>query len=165
MAYTGENKKPLYRKENKTVHGYRGDKGGDYCHSRHTKQTHQEELDEVARKGMKGNVKRGRNYTPLFRFLLSKVGQNWNEVYSEAVNRLDTEKPIFWMVALKEEDKKATIRIKESSYWSGLYVDENNILQKVNPDLTIQDLHPYCNCCTHTFNGVEFTNKFKTQST
>jgi hypothetical protein len=158
---SGKHKAPLYRKENKTAYNYQGDKGGDYRHSRHTKQTQQNALDEIAHQGMKSNMARGRDYTPLFRFLLSKVGLNWDAVYSEAVSRLDTDQPIFWMVALREEDKEDTVRIGESTYWSGLYVDTNNTLQIANPNVTVNDLYPGCNCCTHTFNGIVFPNKFK----
>lgn len=161
MAYdTGRGKAPLYRKENKTAYGFKGNRGDDYCNSRHTKQTRQDTLNEVSRLGMKGKVERGRDYTPLFRFLLSKVGKDWDEVHSEAVSRLDKKAPIFWMVAIHEAEKRELVCMSESAYWSGLYVDENNILQKVNPELTIHDIYPYCACCTHTFNGELVTNKY-----
>ena len=52
----------------------------------------------------------GLDYTPLFRFLLSKVGQDWDAVHSEAVARLDRQEPIYWMVALKEADKRSIFR-------------------------------------------------------
>lgn len=38
---------------------------------------------------MHGKVKRGLDYTPLFRFLLAKVGMPWNEIHPEAIARLD----------------------------------------------------------------------------
>ena len=152
-------KDPLYRKENKLALHYRGDTGGEYRHSRNTKRN--KESDEI-RSSMKGKKQRGRDYTPLFRFLLSKVGKKWDEVYSEAVSRLDREDPIFWMVYLEEpahdihhpEGKmNGSFRAGESSYYSKLRVDENGILQYVNPDLTINDFVKSCDCCTHTFNG------------
>lgn len=96
------------------------------------------------------------DYTPLYRFLLSKVGSDWNEVFSEAKSRLDKSEPIFWQVALTEEDKKDFIRVGESSYFSGLYVDNNGVLQLTNPQLQAKDIKPYCDCCTHTFNGKLF---------
>jgi hypothetical protein len=99
-------------------------------------------------------VNRGLDYTPLFRFLLSKVGKNWTEIHQEAVTRLDREEPIYWMVALNDEEQQAKFRAGESSYYSGLYVDENNILQKVDPTMGPEKLFPTCACCTWTFNGV-----------
>jgi hypothetical protein len=105
-------------------------------------------------KNMKKNVDRGLDYTPLYRFLLSKVGQDWDKVHSEAVSRLDQEDPIYHLVARNETEKRDYVRCGESSMYSGLYVDENNILQKVNPNLRNEELFPSCGCCTHTFNGT-----------
>jgi hypothetical protein len=33
-------------------------------------------------------------------------------------------------------------------------------MKKVSPELSVDDLHPSCGCCTHTFNGKPFTNRF-----
>lgn len=60
------------------------------------------------------------------------------------------------MVALDEDEKEDYIRVVGSSYFSGLFVDENRILQKTNPNLKAIDMTPFCNCCTHTFNGKIF---------
>jgi hypothetical protein len=151
-------KEPLYRKVNTTARGVRHDFGGDYRHDRNTKA---EKNSEKTRGSMGAKVNRGLDYTPLFRFLLSKVGKNWTEVHKEAISRLDHEDPIYWMVAINEEDKQEDFRAGESSYYSGLYVDENNILQKVNPELGPESLQPYCGCCTWTFNGKVTPNKYK----
>lgn len=105
---------------------------------------------------MFGKKERGLDYTPLFRFLLSNEGSNWNEVFSEAKSRLDKTDPIFWIVALNSDEKKDYVRIGESSYFSGMYIDENGNLQLSNPDLKAADLSPFCTCCTHTFNGKIF---------
>ena len=105
---------------------------------------------------MFGKKERGLDYTPLFRFLLSKVGCKWDEVFSEAKSRLDKTEPIFWLEALNEPEKKDYVRMGEASYYSGLYVDENGVLQITNPDLKASDMKPFCNCCTHTFNGKVF---------
>lgn len=99
---------------------------------------------------------RGLDYTPLFRFLLSKVGSDWNEVFSEAKSRLNKTEPIYWIVALNENEKEDYKRIGESSYFSGLYVDKNRKLQLTNPSLQAEDLTPFCDCCTHTLNGKVF---------
>ena len=149
-------KEPLYRKENKNVINCQSNRGGEFRHSRNTKKMKNFEGDKMS---MKNKKQRGLDYTPLFKFLLSKVGKDWDEVYKEAVNRLDKQEPIFWMVALHEHEKSEQIITGESTYWSGLYVDENKILQKVNPNLSINDIYPGCNCCTHTFNGKVVSNK------
>lgn len=148
-------KEPLYRKVNTRARGVAHHTGGDFKYVRHKKL---ETLEQV--KGtMFGKKQRGLDYTPLFRFLLSKVGSNWDEVFSEAKSRLDKVEPIFWIVALQESQKKSYVRIGESSYFSGMYVDADNILQLVNPGLKASDLEPFCSCCTHTLNGKVFGGK------
>jgi len=142
----------LYRKVNTKARGVHHDFGGDYRNSRHAKK----ETVEQTKGSMFGKKERGLDYTPLFRFLLSKVGCNWEEVFSEARSRLDRTDPVFWMVALHDAEKKDYVRIGESSYYSGLYVDEDGILQITNPHLKALDMKPFCSCCTHTFNGKIF---------
>lgn len=149
-------KEPLYRKKNKRALHYSGDKGDDYANTRHAKKTANEMRMHI---GMGGKQQRGRDYTPLYKFLLSKVGEDWDEVFSEAVSRLDKPEPIFYLVAKTNADKKTIVRGGDSAYYSGLFVDENNILQVVNPNIVIEQLWPYCSCCTHTFNGQLFVNK------
>lgn len=109
---------------------------------------------------MHGKRKRGRDYTPLYRFLLSKVGEDWDSVFSEAKSRLDETDPIFRMVARTDDEKKACVWLGESARYSGLFVDEHGKLAKVDPDLTIEQLEPDCACCTHTFNGKRLTRKY-----
>ncbi|WP_018126920.1 hypothetical protein [Balneola vulgaris] len=145
-------KKPLYRKVNTKARGVRHDFGGDFKYSRRIKR----DTIEQVKGSMHGKKKRGLDYTPLFRFLLSKVGSDWSDVYREATSRLDKEDPIFWIVALTDEEKEDYVRVGESSYFSGLYVDENEKLRRVNPDLEAKDLKPFCDCCTHTLNGKVF---------
>lgn len=145
-------KSPLFRKVNTKTHNVHHNSGGDFKHTRNNKK---ESLEQTKGK-MSGGKERGLDYTPLYRFLLSKVGCDWDEVYSEAKSRLDEQKPIFHMVALQNDDKEDFIRTGESSYFSGLYVDDDGILQISNPDLQAKDMKPYCTCCTHTFNGKLF---------
>lgn len=142
-------KEPLYRKVNTKARNVHHSFGGDYKYSRHKKK----ETLEQTKGSMFRYKKRGLDYTPLFRFLLSKVGYNWNDVFSEAKSRLDKSEPIFWMVALNENEKKDKITVGEATFFSGLYVDDDGILQISNPNLKITDLKHYCTCCTHTFNG------------
>ena len=145
-------KSKLYRKVNTKARAVRHDFGGDFSKTRNAKK---ESLQQVSGT-MYGRKERGLDYTPLFRFLLSKVGSSWDEVYSEAKARLDKPDPIFWLVALEESEKKDYVRIGESSCFSGLFVDDDGILQITNPDLRAVDMKPSCNCCTHTFNGKLF---------
>ncbi|MGE3802463.1 MAG: hypothetical protein AB7H80_15710 [Candidatus Kapaibacterium sp.] len=145
-------KKLLYRKKNTQAHGVDHHFGTKY-------RQHRNEKNFNAKRMLQG-VRRGLDYTPLFSFLLSKVGSQWNQVYSEAVSRLDTEQPIFWLVALDKSKGRGIVRIGESSYYSGLYVDDEGILQIVAPQIGPQDLEPICSCCTHTLNGIPFTKKY-----
>jgi hypothetical protein len=149
-----QRKEPLYRRVNTRTHGVRHDRGGEYRWSR-------QKDDRTSRGAMHGGQKRGLDYTPLFRFLLSRVGSDWDEVYGEAVARLDRPDPIFWLVARSDDEKKAFVGIGESSYYSGLYIDEQGRLALVDPALRVEHMKPYCPCCTHTFNGVPFVQKYQ----
>lgn len=146
-------KEPLFRKVNSKARGARHDTGLDFRHVRNVKR----ETREQVLGSMHGNKQRGLDYTPLFKFLLSKVGSNWDGVYSEAVTRIDKPDPIFWLVALTEDQKKEIVRIGENSYFTGLYVDEFGMLQLVNPNIKPEDLTPSCTCCTHTLNGIPYS--------
>ena len=134
-------KSPLYRKVNTRARGVHHVHGGDYRHTRHTKR-------EDTAGGMHGRGRRGLDYTPLFRFLLSKVGADWTEVYREATARLDRPDPVFWLVALDERDRHPFVCVGESSYFSGLYVDNDARLQRVDPSLRPERITPSCRCCT-----------------
>lgn len=148
-----DRKKPLYRSVNTRTHGVHHGSGGDYRWSRRRE-------DRVHAGAMGGNSRRGLDYTPLFRFLLSRVGEDWDAVHAEAVARLDRAEPIFWLVARSKAKRQPFVRIGESSYYSGLYIDEDNRLRLVDPALHVEDMEPACACCTHTFNGVPFTRKY-----
>lgn len=145
-------KKPLYRKVNTRARGVRHNFGGDFKYSRNTKR---DSLEQV--KGtMHGKQERGLDYTPLFKFLLSKVGEDWNEVFSEANSRLNKSEPIYWLVAMNKDEKQEYVRTGESTYFSGMFIDEDGKLQLVKPELKAKDMTPFCNCCTHTLNGKVF---------
>lgn len=146
-------KEPLYRSVNTRTHGVRHP-SGEYRWSRRRD-------DHTGQGAMHGKTRRGRDYTPLFRFLLSHVGDDWDAVHAEAVSRLDSPEPIFWIVALTESERKPIVLIGESTFFSGLYVDDANRLALVDPDLRIERLKPGCACCTHTFNGKPFVLKYQ----
>lgn len=147
-------KKPLYRKVNTRTWGVR--RNESVAHYRDQRNTKSESRREASRGSMHSGKRYGLDYTPLFRFLLSLVGGHWNQIFSEALSRLDCPDPLFWMVAIQEDERSDIVRLGESSYFNGLYVDEQNLLQIVNPELKAADMTPSCQCCTHTFNGVVF---------
>lgn len=150
-------KPPLFRKVNTTAHGVHHRFGGEYRDERKSRASRE---SDATRTSMHGHTHRGLDYTPLFKFLLSKVGSSWDAVYSEAVSRLDRREPIFWLVALRPEEEQEYVRTGEATYFSGLRVDSEGRLQLVNPSLGPGSLAPQCNCCTHTFNGARFTQAF-----
>lgn len=150
-----EQKKPLFRKVNTKAHSVRHRFGGDFSDSRNSKK----ESVEQIKGSMHGKQRRGVDYTPLFKFLISKVGQDWTGIYAEAKNRIDEVDPIFWLVKDDLNFDYERIRVGESSFYSGLYVDEENVLRKINPNLTASEMTPFCQCCTHTFNGEVFGNE------
>lgn len=143
---------PLYRKVNTKARNVDHHFGGDAKYERNTK--------KGMSKSMHGKKKRGLDYTPLFRFLLSKVGKPFNEIYNEAIRRLDSPEPIWWIVNKDFKDNSGFIRVDESTYYSQLIIDENGLLQVLNPEVTNEKLYPLCDCCTHTFNGKLFVNKY-----
>lgn len=164
MSRSRTGKEPLFRRVNTRTHNVRHNFGGDYRWSRKRNESRgddslaNESLETLG--SMHAGKQRGRDYTPLFRFLLSCVGRDWAEVHSEAVSRLDDEAPIFWLVARTAAEQRPKVLVGQNSYYSGLYVDENNRLTIVDPSLSVEQMEPQCSCCTHTFNGQPFTRPY-----
>ncbi|QEI06649.1 hypothetical protein FXN63_13005 [Pigmentiphaga aceris] len=154
---TRNHKKPLlYRKANTTAHIVNFHHK-DFNDERHTKIREKRLAFDHAREHMNSsNSGIGRDYTPLFKFLLAKVGEPWAAVYAEAVSRLDKPEPVFWMVQLRQRELSSVVRMGENSYYSGLYVDDAGLLQVVDPSASEATQVPSCSCCTHTFNGKPF---------
>ena len=144
-------RKPLYRKVNTTAHRVHHHFGGDFRQERNRKKPWVK---------MKQGERRGLDYTPLYRFLLSKVGSSWSEIHREACSRLDREDPIYHLVSLQKSNARDYVRVGESTYFSGLFVDDDGLLKVVNPDINETTLTPDCKCCTHTFNGKVFTRSY-----
>ena len=144
--------KPLYRKENKVSlsNKYNVSTGSEYRYQRRSKAFQD---DDRNHKSMTSG-KYGYDYTPLFKFLLSKVGGDWDEIYAEAKARLNDPAPIFWMVALQESKRRNIVRIGESSYYSGLFVDDHGILTIVNPNIRTSELPDPYPGETISFNGL-----------
>ena len=141
-------KEPLYRKVNTRTHHVRREAGGEFRHERRSGNDW-----ETTRGSMHPNTKHGHDYTPLHRFLLSRVGKPWVEVHSEAISRIDDESQIWWMVAAPGEARRDCVRTGENSYFSGLFIDDDGVLRVVDPELSAKTFLPSCSCCTHTFNG------------
>lgn len=136
-------KKKFYRKVNTTAHGARHKFGEDSSAARNTKQGITSSMKQL---------RRGLDYTPLYKFLLKSVGRNWNDVYSEAVSKLDSNLEGIQHLLDSEND---FVRCGESTYYSALII-QDGVLQKKNPEFTINDMKAACKCCTHTFNGKVF---------
>lgn len=141
----------LYRSVNTTTRHHSNNPGAEYRWKRNSKKTEDELL--AKRETMHSGQRRGRDYTPLFYFLIKNIGRPWDKVFSEVCRRLDSTEPVFWLVALHEHQKRDLVRIDESSFYPGLFVDENGILQQVNPSVTENDVEVTCRCCTHTYMG------------
>ena len=147
---------PLFRKVNTRARGVHHRFGGDFAGERHAKAMNATDATHLP---MNGDDRRGLDYTPLFRFLLSREDEPWGQTFSDAVARLDQTAPIFEMVALRAEDRKGVVRGGDNSYYSGMFVDDDGILRRVAPDITVEQLVPSCDCCTHTFNGVPYVRR------
>jgi hypothetical protein len=70
----------LFRKVNTTAHGVHHRFGGDFRDDRRGEDVLK---SGATRLGMHGEKRRGLDYTPLFRFLLSRVGKEWSEVHGK----------------------------------------------------------------------------------
>ena len=144
-------KEPLYRKYNKLATGFHlKTPGGEFRHERNSKAMRNFEDTHISMR----RTREGYDYTPLFRFLLSKVGQKWDDIFSEAVKRLDQQEPVFWMVDLDfDVGANGVVRLGESSYYSKLTV-KNGLLIKADENSVPPAKS--CTCCTHTFNGKPY---------
>jgi len=142
---------PLYRKEKKTglsTHYYVVT-GSDYRRTRNSKK--QKEFD--GHKQPMNTGKWGVDYTPLYRYLLSKVGQKWADVYSAVCARLPIEhrEAIGYMVVTDTDNPY--FRYGENSYFSTLTV-KDGILVKVDGEKSFIPPPPIKSVCsTYTFNG------------
>lgn len=153
--------KPLYRKVNTTCHG------GKLHHGSSSNDEYRRgSKDSIEKKSkMKsGNQYHGLDFSPLYAYLRKHVGEKWSDIYSKIKPRLPEHSrfdPLESTVLTFQEYtmQKENGRVSEifghgeSSTHSTLYIDENDILQFVNPNLTAEEIGVSCRCCTHTFNG------------
>lgn len=161
MAQRRFEKKPLYRRVNRTAHGAPCGHGGEARWDRNTKASKRSEAKHA---GMGPKHRHGLDYTPLFQFLLKNVGADWDKVHSEAISRLDREEPVYWLVARTKDEARPIVRVGESSYYSGLCIDVQNRLAKVAPEVSAKDIYPGCPCCTYTFNGARVPNAYREET-
>lgn len=147
--------KPLYRKVRNNESYNKQHNGTDYKHTRNTKK---QILDEDGSYCLKQNEtmskqrsSNGYDYTPLYKFLHSKEGKDWDSVYSEAKLRLDSDEAI-WHIVETESDliPHSISRTGESQYYHSMYIDNENKLRFIDKSETIT---PTCKCCTWTLNG------------
>ena len=157
MAYK-DSKKPLYRKVNTKARGVHHNFGTDYRDTKSTKR--------VPSTKMKQGVRRGLDYTPLYKFLLSKVGEPYSEVHSEASSRIDrSDYPdVINNMVVDSGSDEGYFRYGESTYYSTLYVDKDGLLQLVDPTINPNTFEPFCPCCTHTLNGKIVNKKYNPSS-
>ena len=99
---------PLFRRGNRRARNVDHGHGGDFRHQRNTKR---ERDSDQTRGSMRQGRRRGLDYTPLFRYLLSKIGEGWGEVFSKAAARLDSTEPLFWMVARQPHERQDYVRL------------------------------------------------------
>lgn len=177
------NKPLLYRKVSKTTHN--GFEHADYGHnersrySRHTKSGIRRGMNTQQDSRGYGLY----DYTPLFRFLLKQEGRDWDEIWRKCKSRLNTTEPIHYMVLnigknglvnnnipilgiesstidwkgreLADSLKKC-FRYGEGSYYSTMYVDENNKLQFVDKDYKLGPNYEIERRWGETFNGERY---------
>ncbi|MBQ6155393.1 MAG: hypothetical protein IJK22_02215 [Bacteroidales bacterium] len=142
-----DGKPPLYRKVNKRTHNgywhYVSTPKLKYRYERGKKQDVLPRHSPIKRHN--SSYQTGYDYTPLIKFLHAHVGQEWNAVYQECVSRLDSPKPLTWMVVNVNERGVVVDNypgrdlpdyvcgsLGEESYWSALWVDADGLLQFVD---------------------------------
>ncbi|MGL5689956.1 MAG: hypothetical protein ACRDD8_03955 [Bacteroidales bacterium] len=146
-----EKHKPLWRKVNK-------DRRISDCDSKYDKNRKRGVNRSMASK------RNGRCFKPLYHFLLSSVGRNFNDVYSVIKLRLeacDIDR-VYDIISLKSDitEIEPTVKVGRNSIYSTLYIDADNILRVAHPDVCNEQIYPSCTCCTHTFNGKELIQKY-----
>lgn len=170
-------KENLFRKENKTTTQTKNylRRSTHHRYIRHTK----EFLNfEGTRMPMKPASDLGLDYTPLYNFLQKSVGKPFNDVYSEAIERMkesgfgwrDYKEPIFYIIEkntyIKDgvvydslgKEVSAISRCGESAYYDSMFIDDEGILRFVkdfnkNERVSSSGWQFGCYCHTHSVNG------------
>lgn len=120
-------KKPLYRPMNKVTHN--GPPHHDYGFKnryrfdRNSKQTVKDEKEFAEKSNIKKQHKNKNtdiglfDYTPLYKFLLTKEGCDWDGVWKECQERLNTTAPVYNMVVNINHNGLPTTNM-EANYWN-----------------------------------------------
>ena len=164
-----QNKKDnlLYTKLNKNTRLY------EYYYTttknRYRYNRHSKDMDKANKKSHKNNTNcsysRIYDYSPLYKFLLKNVGNNWSEIFRVCQSKLNDMEPITKMVinvntrglVIDNVDIKNInqytpyFKSGPNTCFSTLYVDENNIIQYVDKLFEIKKSHYFNE--TLTFNG------------
>lgn len=135
--------KPLYRKVNrKCLHCYDA-KASHYRWQRNTKKENKLIEDSVSHGKMHKRpsifTSHKYDYTPMIMYVLNRVGEDFDKVYSDVCKRIEGEGKVLFnkMVSKKpKEELNDYFRYGEGSYYSQLYVDDENKIQKINPNLS-----------------------------
>lgn len=158
--------KPLYRKVNTTCLGGKIYHGNNKKYNRGKKESIKEKS-----KMKSGKQYHGLDFSPLYGFLRKNVGQNWSKLHSEIIQRIpkhNKQDPLEDVVIsynefleIEEENlkKEGYFRAGESSYYSKFYIDENDNLQYVCKELSVNNIVLSFSNFTNTFNGKVVHNK------
>jgi hypothetical protein len=133
-------KEKLYRKENKSSLSshYNVVSGGEYRHERHSKKN--KDFENAPRKTSMVSGKFQYDYTPFFRFMIAKVGTNFDAACSEAKPRMDYRffEVLGWIFSglnpHENDGDNSMFRCGESTTYPRLIVDENGLIQFKDPN-------------------------------
>lgn len=121
----------------------------------------QSKWDRNTKKGIRKSLASKRwddfDYTPLYNYLLTQIGEDFNVIHSYVQKRVNNINRIYDIIK-PSTYKLSYVRVSENAYYSALYIDEYNTLKKINPNFNIEHMYPFCSCCTHTFNNKIVTN-------
>ena len=165
----------LYTKLNKNTHLYEyyyNTTKNRYRYNRHAK-----DIDKTNKKNHKSNTNSSYStiydYSPLYKFLLKNVGNNWSEIFRVCQSKLNDVEPITKMVinvntrglVIDNVDIKNInqytpyFKSGPNTCFSTLYVDENDIIQYVDKLFEIKKSRYFNE--TLTFNGhIKPLNEF-----
>lgn len=177
--------KQLYRSANKsTYQNTLTEKTAK--HFRYTRNTKIMSGSIVKRGKMQPNNNLGYDYTPLIKFLFSRLNQNFDITFSEinlilnnGLHKPKVKTEILSMINVLVHkqviindnivnDNNGNIlssffRFGEATYYDSFYIDNDNNLKLIK-DITkeIFEFCDYaCHCHTHSYNGKKYINKIK----
>lgn len=137
-----DKKKKLYRERNFRQRWDEYNYHPKYSWKRHSKQAMKDLENEITHEGMTkskhGDQGEGYDYTPMFKFVLKHIGEDVDKIYSEVCRRTNERGKYLFNVLVSRKPKdelNPLLRLGETSFWSQLYVDENNKIQKVEPNM------------------------------